>query len=293
MTSNGSQFRSKWSFTALSILVPRATRWGAFFFRWKHPNGNLKYQTFIPDTVGDSGAPTDKGAVYHEYDPIVDEFVTYLRRVHLANPRVNMDVKGTLVKVQVCNPLAPAGHPLYYYRCWDGWTSAWLYLQLGLPVDECNEFSVWSFRGESHVYCVLLSLVAQEVWLLHRAGPTVRNCSSCRYKCFIFWTSAFRCFHLLLERMLWLRSIIQRRAWCHACLVEWIACWARATCCTRRNQAALKKMNRIHFRGWSCRCPSADGCFGRSCCTPVDGTSGHPSGLPTWPMRINFIHKHN
>ena len=87
-----------------------------FFLRLEHPNGNLKDQIFIPETFQDSGAAKDKDALYHEYDPIVHEFVTHLRRLHLANPPVNMDVQGTSVQVQACNPLAPAGHPLYHYR---------------------------------------------------------------------------------------------------------------------------------------------------------------------------------
>ena len=102
-----------------------------FFFRWKNPNGNLKYQTFIRDTFRESGAATDKGALCHEYDPVVHEFITHLRRFHQANPQVDMDVDGASVQVQACNPLAPAGRPLYYhhqktvlyndifFRCWD------------------------------------------------------------------------------------------------------------------------------------------------------------------------------
>ena len=53
----------------------------------------------------DSGAGTDKGALYHEFDPVVHEFVTHVRRLH--HP-LDMDVNGASVQVKACNPLVPA-----------------------------------------------------------------------------------------------------------------------------------------------------------------------------------------
>ena len=54
--------------------------------------------------------PTDKGALYYEYNTHVHEFVTHIRRVHSTNPDVNIGGKT----VKAANAMAPPGTPLYY-----------------------------------------------------------------------------------------------------------------------------------------------------------------------------------
>jgi len=54
--------------------------------------------------------PTHKGALFHDYCPLVHEFITHLRRVHWKNP--DQTINGKTVKA--ANALAPAGVPLYY-----------------------------------------------------------------------------------------------------------------------------------------------------------------------------------
>jgi hypothetical protein len=98
------------------------------FHRWKDDAGSNKYSVFIPDVdrsveADDSNAvpagvkrkrqslgPTQKGALYHEYDPLVHEWITHFRRVHPKNPEVQ--IGG--VSVKASNPLAPPKVPLYY-----------------------------------------------------------------------------------------------------------------------------------------------------------------------------------
>lgn len=94
--------------------------------RWKDDKGNLKYNIFIPDVdrsvdsdelqpVGEKKkrqkvGPTQKGALYHEYNPLVHEWITHFRRVHADKPV--MQING--VDVKASNPLAPPKVPLYY-----------------------------------------------------------------------------------------------------------------------------------------------------------------------------------
>ena len=100
------------------------------FRRWKDDAGSNKYSAFIPDAdrsvEGDdlnpepagvkrkrqSVGPTQKGALYHEYDPLVHEWITHFRRVHPKNPDVQ--IGGVIVKAS--NPLAPPKVPLYYFH---------------------------------------------------------------------------------------------------------------------------------------------------------------------------------
>ena len=58
----------------------------------------------------------EKGALYHAYDLQVHQFVGHLRRVHPTNPSVNMTIQSKTVNVKAADPLAPSGHPLYYYH---------------------------------------------------------------------------------------------------------------------------------------------------------------------------------
>lgn len=100
--------------------------------RWTDPGAEgekeHRYKTFIPENVDERAGssdspldapenrkrkakqPTDKGALYHEYDTNVHEWITHLRRVHYKNPSVMIGGKA----VQACDPLAPVGQVLYY-----------------------------------------------------------------------------------------------------------------------------------------------------------------------------------
>ena len=99
--------------------------------RWKdEKTGALKYTTFIPDverpvTDQDVQLPdpspgekrkrvprraTDKGALYHDYNASVHEWLTHIRRVHWKNPAIN--IAGKTVKA--ADALAPPGTPMYY-----------------------------------------------------------------------------------------------------------------------------------------------------------------------------------
>jgi hypothetical protein len=62
---------------------------------------------------------TEKGPLYHEYDSMVHQYTSHLRRVHasLMNKPLMMDVKGFEGKVPVkTDALAVPGMPLYYYH---------------------------------------------------------------------------------------------------------------------------------------------------------------------------------
>ena len=98
------------------------------FPRWKDDQGSIKYSVFIPDVDRSVDAedanpvpagqkrkrqavgPTQKGALFYEYDSLVHEWVTHFRRVHPKNPEVQ--IGG--VNVKASNPLAPPKVPLYY-----------------------------------------------------------------------------------------------------------------------------------------------------------------------------------
>jgi hypothetical protein len=58
---------------------------------------------------------TEKGALWHEYDFLVHQFVAHLRRVHPANKDIMMEIGNfgkVLVKAAV--PLAKLEYQLYY-----------------------------------------------------------------------------------------------------------------------------------------------------------------------------------
>ena len=62
---------------------------------------------------------TEKGPLYHEYDSMVHQYISHLRRVHgsLMNKPLLMEVKGFEGKVPVkTDALAVRGMPLYYYH---------------------------------------------------------------------------------------------------------------------------------------------------------------------------------
>ena len=100
------------------------------YCRWKDDKKAIKYDTFIPDierpvtgndvllpepSPGEKRKrqprrPTDKGAMYHEYDANVHEWLTHIRRVHWKNPAVTINGKP----VKAADALAPPGTPLYY-----------------------------------------------------------------------------------------------------------------------------------------------------------------------------------
>lgn len=97
--------------------------------RWTDEEGQHKYRCFIPDVerpgAGDDQVSdvspgekrkrqpmraTDKGALYYEYDALLHEWITHIRRVHPMNAPAQ--IKGQTV--QACDPLAPPGVAMYY-----------------------------------------------------------------------------------------------------------------------------------------------------------------------------------
>jgi hypothetical protein len=95
--------------------------------RWKDDDGNQRYDCFIPEIDRPGTAdfpesqpgekrqrqprrPTSKGALFSEYNRLVHEWLTHLRRVHFRNPPLNTGGKV----VNATNPLAPKGESLYY-----------------------------------------------------------------------------------------------------------------------------------------------------------------------------------
>ena len=101
--------------------------------RWTDEDGQHKYNCFIPDIErpgarddqSDSAMAepspgekrkrqprraTDKGALFYEYDPLLPEWITHIRRVHWMNQPAQ--IGGQTVKA--CDPLAPPGVAMYY-----------------------------------------------------------------------------------------------------------------------------------------------------------------------------------
>ena len=95
--------------------------------RWKDDDGNQRYDCFIPEIDRPGTAdfpesqpgekrqrqprrPTSKGALFSEYNRLVHEWLTHLRRVHFRNPPLNTGGKV----VNATNPLVPKGESLYY-----------------------------------------------------------------------------------------------------------------------------------------------------------------------------------
>ena len=104
--------------------------------RWTDEHGQHKYGCFIPEVerpgAGDdqvqepspgekkkrkSLRATDKGALYYEYDALVHEWITHIRRVHWMNGPAQ--IKGQTVKA--CDPLAPKGVAMYYVHSKTGY----------------------------------------------------------------------------------------------------------------------------------------------------------------------------
>jgi hypothetical protein len=59
---------------------------------------------------------TEKGALWHEYNFLVHQFVAHLRRVHPANKATTMEIfpNTSKVLVKAADPLAKREIPLYY-----------------------------------------------------------------------------------------------------------------------------------------------------------------------------------
>ena len=58
---------------------------------------------------------TEKGALWHEYDFLVHQFVAHLRRVHPSNKAIMMEIPSAgKVSVKAADPLAKPEIPLYY-----------------------------------------------------------------------------------------------------------------------------------------------------------------------------------
>ena len=165
-----------------------------------------------------------------------------------------MDVDWASVQVQACNPLAPAGRPLYYYHTKQQCTitssscagtsewqvpSTWTWMSL----DECYKSSQVgvSFQSEvSEVRCLCCALLSwwptmpdsclEQAIRFSPAHPVTTN--AC-------WTSAFGCFHCYQIGCLQLQSPMQGHT--TTGLLKWIACWSLAICCSRRSEAAWEK----------------------------------------------------
>ncbi len=109
--------------------------------RWLKTNGvGIKYQQFVPsvhrsfsiEALPPNEIPndamerepkkiktaTEKGALWHEYDFLVHQFVAHLRHVHLANKAIMMEfipnTSKVLVLVKAADPLAKLEILLYY-----------------------------------------------------------------------------------------------------------------------------------------------------------------------------------
>ncbi len=64
---------------------------------------------------------TNKGALYHKYDPLVHQFITHIRRIQPSQPTIELAVKvpgqgKQMMKADRCNPLAKPHVQLYYYH---------------------------------------------------------------------------------------------------------------------------------------------------------------------------------
>ena len=142
-------------------------------------------------------------------------------RLHSANPPVNMDVNWTLVQVQACNPLAPAGQPWCYYHSKTALYNGILFL--------CwDEYMV--VTSTFNVVCLWMNVTSQAC-LEFLFSLKFQRWARCVMFCCHWWANGgWRSLTLALSRPnAW-------ASWMDAPgLLEWIACWARVTCGTKKN----------------------------------------------------------
>jgi hypothetical protein len=74
--------------------------------------------------------PTDKGALYHDYNRDLHEWLTHLRRMHFKNPPATIHGKT----VKATNPLAWQGESNYYVHSKIAYSNCWFFVEFW---DEC------------------------------------------------------------------------------------------------------------------------------------------------------------
>jgi hypothetical protein len=155
---------------------------------------------------------TEKGALWHEYDFLVHQFVAHLRRVHPSNKAIMMEIPSAgKVSVKAADPLAKPEIPLYYthskthlyndifFHFWDnvmtptlGNICPWMAVTSKKSLEQLFDFKFDRFV--LFFWLVLYKIKLQPpLTCVRMTGQMVRRCRFCLKRHCISWTKCCGC----------------------------------------------------------------------------------------------------